>query len=243
LKKVAKIIVIMLFSTTYANAQVQDTVTIIDTAKTAIDTVILPKGADKTEMLKHNFSPLNGDTTVVANDSIKDKLFGKKNKGNFEIKKIFIPDPNKSLWYALLFPGAGQVYNRRYWKLPIVYGGFTALAYGIGWNGKYYNAYSLAYKELYNNSNSTKYDAIIPKSQRHNRADYVKRNMDDFRRSRDLCIIGTVAFYAVSVLDAFVDAALVDFDISPDISMKVAPTIIPTANNEASLAMSINLKF
>ena len=50
---------------------------------------------------------------------------------------VWLPDPQKSLWYAFIFPGAGQIYNRSYWKLPIVYGGAVGLVYGISWNNRY----------------------------------------------------------------------------------------------------------
>ena len=145
------------------------------------------------------------------------------------------------MWYALICPGLGQIYNRRHWKLPIVYGGFVGLAYGIGFNGKYYNMYSRAYRASLNNDQSWR--DMFPESQRNRiSAENLKNQMDIYRRYRDLCIIGTVAFYGITILDAFVDAALSDFDISPDLSMKIAPKVIQNQENTA-LAMQINLRF
>lgn len=159
--------------------------------------------------------------------------------------KRFVPNPNKSMWYGLIFPGLGQIYNRKYWKLPIVYGGFAALGYGIGWNHKYYTAYKQYYRDITDSNPNTKsyeelytqYDPSVVTEAR------LKDMMDNLRRYRDLCIIGSVAFYAITVLDAFVDASLADFDISPYLSLKVAPTILETDYNSANLALKLNLKF
>ena len=62
--------------------------------------------------------------------------------------KMFKPDPKKAVIYAIIFPGLGQVYNRKYWKLPIVYGGFLGFSYSIAWNGRYYTDYSNGYKDI-----------------------------------------------------------------------------------------------
>lgn len=62
-------------------------------------------------------------------------------------KKVFIPNPTKATWLALVIPGGGQIYNRKYWKLPIIYGGFAGCAYALTWNGKMYKDYMQAYKD------------------------------------------------------------------------------------------------
>lgn len=159
--------------------------------------------------------------------------------------KLFIPNPNKAMWYGLIFPGLGQIYNRKYWKLPIVYGGFAALGYGIGWNHKHYATYKQYYRDITDNNPNTKsyeelykhFDSSVVTEA------HLKDMMDNLRRYRDLCIIGSVAFYAITVLDAFVDASLADFDISPYLSLKVTPTMLETNNNSANLAIKLNLKF
>lgn len=163
-------------------------------------------------------------------------------------RPIFKPDPQKSVWYALLFPGLGQIYNRRYWKLPIVYGGFAGLAYAISWNGKYYNDYARAYRDIMDSDPNTKsYENMLPYGSDPNSQwakDVLKQKQNSYRRNRDLSIIGTVAFFAVTVIDAFVDAQLADYDISPDLSMRVAPTVIqPDQNQSASLGMQLRVKF
>jgi hypothetical protein len=233
LKKFFKILLICLSSTVWANAQTNDSVTY---NSVVLDTVETATSEAKQELLKSKLSQ------AKAGEAKFDTL-DRQNSKNLP-KKVFMPDPNKSVWYALLLPGAGQIYNRRYWKLPIVYGGFAALAYGIGWNGKFYNAYSKGYRDYMDNNPSTNsFEGLVPNSSVGNVKEFLENRQNQFRRSRDLCIIGTVAFYAVTVLDAFVDAALADFDISPNLSMKIAPTVIPTNNNAVNLAMRFNVSF
>jgi hypothetical protein len=195
----------------------------------ALDTTGKSIAQRKAELLKKKF---------VANQAQSDTL--DKKKSSVRAKKIFVPDPNKSMWYALICPGLGQIYNRRYWKLPIVYGGFVGLAYGIGWNGKYYKLYSRAYRDFNDSNPDTHSFDVLPKSLQN--ASVLKTRMDATRRYRDLCIIGAVAFYGITILDAFVDAALSDFDISPDLSMKIIPQVIQNQENTA-LAMHIKLNF
>ena len=161
-------------------------------------------------------------------------------------KKIFAPDPNKAMWYGLICPGLGQIYNRKYWKLPIVYGGFVAFAYGISWNDRHYQMYKRYYRDIADDNPNTKsyeelYSKYDPSVVTANR---LKDMMDNLRRYRDLCIIGTVAFYAITVLDAFVDASLANFDISPYLSLHLAPTMVETNyNNTVNPAIKLNLKF
>jgi len=183
----------------------------------------------KAELLNKKLAAQNdaGQARFDTIDNRKPKL--KEQKEQY----IFIPDPNKSMWYALICPGLGQIYNRRYWKVPIVYGGFAGLIYGISWSGKNYNLYRREYTASQKGNRTTLF---------HLSDTELKNRMDASRRSRDLCIIGTVAFYGITVLDAFVDAALADFDISPDLSMKIKPTIIQNPKNMA-LAMQININF
>lgn len=138
--------------------------------------------------------------------------------------------PRKATIYSAVLPGLGQIYNRKYWKVPIVYGGFATLGYFINFNNEVYNTYRQAYSDiidkdpytnsfLYLNVNAS---LLLPE----NRADYtesLRRAKDNWRRNRDLVIIGTVVFYAVNIIDASVDAHFFNFDISDDLSINWAP--------------------
>lgn len=145
----------------------------------------------------------------------------------------FKPDPTKAVIYSAIFPGLGQIYNRKYWKLPIVYGGFLGFSYAIAWNGRYYTDYSNGYKDIMDDDPATNsWENFLPYGQNPENTDQewlktvLKRRKDFYRRYRDLSIIGTAAMYALCMLDAYVDAQLFDFDMSSDLSFRVEPTII-----------------
>lgn len=74
----------------------------------------------------------------------------------------FNPTPAKAVWYSLLFPGGGQIYNRKYWKLPVVYGGFLGLIYGFNFNQNYYRTYQNAYRDIVTNSPNASYLQFMP---------------------------------------------------------------------------------
>lgn len=169
--------------------------------------------------------------------------------------KVFIPNPTKAVWYSALMPGAGQIYNRKYWKLPIVIGGFMGLAYGISFNNRYYTDYSNAYRDAYSNDpNANSYINFLPYSYRDNKEwienniDWIRNSLknkkDFYRRNRDLCIVGMLAVYGLAMIDAYVDAQLYTFDISPDVSMKLSPAVLePTVKTPAVLGFQCSLVF
>lgn len=166
--------------------------------------------------------------------SLVDTLPVKKQKRDW---KTWRPDPKKALWLAIVIPGAGQIYNRKYWKLPIVYGGFVGCAYAMRWNNMMYKDYSQAYIDLTDNDPNTKsYERFQQFSNRITQAniqryqELFKNRKNRFRRWRDLSFFVMCGVYAISIIDAYVDASLSEFDISDDLTMRVAPTIINNKN-------------
>ncbi len=152
----------------------------------------------------------------------------------------FKPNPKTSLILSFALPGAGQIYNRKYWKVPIVYLGFGALTYAIIYNNKKYQDYRKAYIAIADTVSTNEYiwHEKIPSGMTVETIDkaWFQSALDNkrlqFRRNRDLSIIGTVLFYTLTVLDAYVDAQLFDFDISPDLSLRVEPVLTnPTLIN------------
>ncbi len=147
------------------------------------------------------------------------------------------PVPTRAVWLGALFPGLGQIYNRAYWKLPIVYGGLMGCAYAISWNSNRYLAYKQAYiditmDETLSTDPTRSYNAILKEgytiATMGGRSAYtqtLRNNVNIYHRYRDIGIVVAVLVYALSVVDAFVDAQLFDFDISPDLSMHVEPGI------------------
>lgn len=164
------------------------------------------------------------------------------------------PNPKRAMWLALVLPGAGQIYNRKYWKLPIVYGGFVGCAYALRWNNQMYRDYSQAYLDLMDDDpNTQSYNQFLHLGAQiddSNKARYqklFKSRKDTYRRWRDLSVFCLIGVYALSVIDAYVDASLSEFDISKDLSLRVEPTIIsnnrernPLKSNSLGINCSLN---
>ncbi len=151
----------------------------------------------------------------------------------FAPSHIFSPSPRKAVIYSAILPGLGQIYNRKYWKLPIVYGAYAGLTYAITWNNGYYRDYLGAYQDIMDDDPATnRWHDMLPYGQDPETVDtqwftgVLQQRKDHYRYYRDLSIIATVGVYLIFIIDAYVDAQLFDFDMSPDLSMRVAPVLI-----------------
>jgi hypothetical protein len=165
------------------------------------------------------------------------------------------PNPKRALWLALVIPGGGQIYNRKYWKLPLIYGGFMGCIYALSWNNSMYKDYSQAYIDLMDNDpNTQSYNQFlhlgntINSQNKKQYEDIFKKRRDKYRRWRDLSFFVMLGVYALSVIDAYVDAELSVFDISKDLSMKVEPTIINNGSSKniidgSSVGLQCSLNF
>ena len=149
-----------------------------------------------------------------------------------EVPKVWKPDVERATWLALVIPGGGQIYNRKYWKLPIVYGGFVGCMYAYNWNGQMYKDYRQAYLDIMDsdpNTDSFK-DFFRPGYDFERNKEYLKtvfkKRKDKYRRWRDMSIFSFIGVYALSVIDAYVDAQLSSFDISEDINLSIEPQVV-----------------
>jgi hypothetical protein len=166
-------------------------------------------------------------------------------------EKKFSPGSTKAVIYSAIFPGLGQIYNRKYWKLPIVYGGFMGCAYAISFNSRYYNDYMSAYLDFMDDDPATdSYRNFLPygyKIEASNRewfSGVLKRKKDFYRRNRDLSYIVTIGLYVICMIDAYVDAELFNFDISPDLTFKVEPAFFErTAYNRRTFGLLCSFRF
>lgn len=145
----------------------------------------------------------------------------------------FNPSPQRAVWLSALCPGLGQIYNRRFWKLPIVVGGFMGLGYATNWNNNQYQDYVQGYRDLTDSDPGTKsYLDFFPPTVDESSLDTdwlqrtFKSRRDYFRRNRDLCIICLVALYLVCMIDAYIDASMAHFDISDNLSLDLSPTLM-----------------
>ena len=172
------------------------------------------------------------DTNPVTPQMLEDSL-----KSVGAAPKLWVPNPTKATWMALVIPGGGQIYNRKYWKLPIFYGGFVGCTYALTWNNRMYKDYANAYKDAVNNNwSASSITELLPASyisrtSKTQVTETLRKRKDMYRRYRDLSIFAFIGVYALSVIDAYVDAELSNFDISPDLSMRVEPTLLNGGNS------------
>lgn len=177
---------------------------------------------------------------------------GKLNYDDWKVNsQEFSPDPTRAVWMSALLPGLGQVYNRRYWKLPIVVGGYLGLGYATNWNNTMLSDYTRAYRDIMDNDPDTKsYMNFFPPTVKESDLDkawltnVLQSRKNYFRRNRDLCLLSMIGVYLVAMVDAYVDASLSHFDISPDLSMDITPQLMldPRGKN-SSLALAWAFNF
>jgi len=146
-------------------------------------------------------------------------------------KRDFNPSPERAVWMSALLPGLGQIYNRRYWKLPIIVAGYMGLGYATSWNNTQLTDYNQAYRDLLDADPSTNsYMNFFPPTTSESDLDrkwlesVLKSRKNYYRRNRDLCVICMVGLYLLCMVDAYVDATMAHFDITPDLSMDLQPT-------------------
>lgn len=222
-------------------------ITLSDSLHRAAKTELGILDPSETSELSENASSESTDTTKAAKAPSRHELRKQK-------IATFTPDPGKATWAGIVFPGGGQIYNHKYWKLPIVYGGFLGCAYALNWNNQMYSDYSQAYLDIMDDDPGTaSYEDFLPP--RYNveaNRDYLERvfknRKDNYRRQRDLSIFCFIGVYLISVIDAYVDAELSNFDISEDLSVQVRPSIIDhqrhaTPRNTQSYGLQCSFSF
>lgn len=174
-------------------------------------------------------------------------------------KKQFKAEPFRATMLAIALPGLGQIYNRKYWKVPIVYAGFAALIYSIDYNTKEYTKFMRAYQDftdripetdsyikLIRNVDPSTYDPVLhPDTYNASAAEWYKERMlrmvDYFKKYRDLSYIGIAAWYLITILDANVDASLFNFDVSNNLNLTIAPMQVPLVEH-SGLGLNVSLR-
>jgi hypothetical protein len=144
-------------------------------------------------------------------------------------------DPHKALLYAAVLPGLGQIYNKKYWKLPLVYGGFIGIGHAI-------NFYQTGYKKyrselfLVLETNASAGPSGFDQSQ-------LRTIVDRYRRERDFMIILMGGMYILQIIDAHVDAHLKEFDLNPNLHVRLEPTLDSDALIGRTAGIGIRLRF
>jgi hypothetical protein len=168
-------------------------------------------------------------------------------------------NPRRAMLYSAAFPGLGQIYNRKYWKLPLVYGGFGGIGYAIWWNQKAYIFYRNGLFNLLNEPPNPVVDpetgltalgnrvvngeVAMPVGNLSAREEIVRNQINNFRRDRDFSVIMCFIFYMLQMVDAHVDAHLKEFDLNPQLKVSLEPAINQNAYTGRSAGFGITIKF
>lgn len=148
---------------------------------------------------------------------------------------VKIHSPHKATIYSALIPGLGQVYNKKYWKLPVICGLTGAFIYAFDFNNDRYNKYKNAYTEMAAGK-ITEFGGYTDEA-------ILLRLKDNYQRNRDLNVIVLAAIYMLNIVDATVDAHLYDYKITEDVSMFVQPSINKTVDYQNTFGLSVRFSF
>lgn len=158
---------------------------------------------------------------------------------NDSIQKKEWTRAKKATVLSAVIPGAGQIYNKKYWKAGLVYGGFVGIAYMYKTNTDSFRNYQQAYAKRLDGDSTTvddQYPLLGDAS--------VKSFRDYHRRLRDISILSFFGLYALQIIDANVDAHLYEFKVNEDLSMRIRPDIRPSSNPNASFnGLKLSISF
>ncbi|MBN2743371.1 MAG: hypothetical protein JXR39_05705 [Marinilabiliaceae bacterium] len=187
------------------------------------------------------YAQADNDTLVVLNQPVLTE-----DPANEVIVKKH--SPHKATLYSAILPGLGQIYNKKYWKVPILYGGIAASVYYIHFNTENYNLYKNAYRDfIIRDPANTSYEEVILKKTRYTVDEVLsdpskeqwftnalKSKKEYYKRNRDFSYIILIGVYVLNLIDASVDAHFFDYDVSDDLSLNVQPVMVPVSTGIAS---------
>lgn len=181
--------------------------------------------------------PLIGRVSAQNNDLKKDTSLIEV----YQPDMAWIHSPQKAAMFSAVFPGLGQLYNKSYWKLPLLYGGLGFLGYYLVRYNDQYNSFREAYI-LRTDNNPLTIDQFDPTLKAGYTTETLIEAREFYRRQRDLTVIGITAVYIANILDAAVDGYLFDYDISEDLSLKLTPSLLKY-QGQLQPALSFNFRF
>jgi len=146
-----------------------------------------------------------------------------------------VHSPHKATMYSAVVPGLGQIYNKKYWKLPVIYGLTGVFIYAFDFNNNQYNKYKNAYAE-FDTGERVEFEGYTNK-------EIILRLKDNYRRNRDLNVILLAGVYMLNIIDATVDAHLFNYDISEDLSLNIQPSMMRNINQQNALGLTCRLSF
>ena len=204
-------IVLLLFIHQFAFSQITDT---------------LPLHNDSNNVKTENL-PVLADTIHYNDTIIKKTAAG---LDSVVVKKK-VHSPQKATLYSAIFPGLGQIYNKKYWKVPIVYGAIGIPAYLFFYNKKYYNASRYALKVVVSGTTNadslSKVDPQLRALVDRKAEGSILNYRNQFRRDMDYSVLITLLMWGLNIVDATVDGHLKGFDVSDELTLKVRPILMP----------------
>ena len=198
------------------------------------------------------------DTTKV---DPSDSIVMKKNGKTIPIEAYAARyNPRRAMLLSAAFPGAGQIYNKKYWKVPLVWGGFAGLIYGVSWNQERYLTYRNGLFRVLNEPANPVVDPTTGRTALGNvvvgttvyfpvgqtgylSQEVLRTAVNKFRRDRDYLTIMCFIFYMLQMVDAHVDAHLKEFDLNPQLKVSIEPAMNQNAYTGKSVGMGLTLKF
>jgi len=179
---------------------------------------------------------------------------------------VKVRSPHKASMYSVMFPGLGQAYNKKYWKIPILYVGIGATLYAINWNTKNYKKYKNGFRdfsEFYDwkyqdpdletpiaEPSSRSYNDLVTydieakdKTYHNGFKTLLQNKKDSFKHDRDLSYIILVGVYVLNIVDAAIDAHFTNFNVNDDLTIKVEPAVSYSAFSGNSLGFRCQITF
>jgi hypothetical protein len=147
--------------------------------------------------------------------------------------------PRRAALKSAMLPGLGQIYNKRWWKVPLVYGGFVGIGLVFEFNQRYYQIFLKEAQFRQENPGKKENPLYAPYT-----TEGIISIKDSYRRDRDLSVLAGLGFYAITIIDAYVDAKFFRFDISNDLTLQINPTINqPIPVHASAFAPVVGLRF
>jgi Family of unknown function (DUF5683) len=160
------------------------------------------------------------------------------------IEKRMKRNYHRATLYSAILPGAGQVYNKKYWKVPIIYAALGISAYAFFYNKSWYNKCQYALTVTVNGSPVDSVNAVDPQLKPFVAADDQNGLItyrDSFRKNQDYSVLFFLLFYGLNIVDATVDAHLKDFNVNSDLSFKIKPMFIPGPNPVGGITLAFDI--
>jgi hypothetical protein len=198
------------------------------------------------------FSLIISHSTLLAQTDSTNTIQGsepppKEDKEEKARKRKLNKGPRKAMFLSAVAPGLGQLYNKKYWKAPIVWAGLGVITYFYIDNVTLYRSYNNRYKEEYyiaQNSPGTPFTVrTMPDGQRVYNINQLNQGANTYRRYRDISILFGVAVYVLNIIDANVDAHLKEFDIGDELSLRVSPLLYANLNRQFTTGITLNFRF